>query len=223
MLNIYMDETRMRAEVDGGRHRDVIGGLWDEVGALQFDFLRAQGMAPQHMLLDVGCGSGRLAVLAVPYLEPGRYFGIDISPALLRAARDELAAAGCADRISATTFHATADFRPSAEMPAAFDFAIAQSVFTHLPLSHFTACLRSLRPRIAPGGLFFATFFTAPAGAEQFLHERGGVTTFAERDPFHFSVEAILAAARSEGWRAEWIGEWTHPRDQQMCSLSPPV
>lgn len=220
-LNSYMDEDSMAAEVEAGRHRDAIGGLWDELGALQLNFLRAQGMTPDHTLLDVGCGSGRLAVKAVPYLSDGRYYGIDMSPALLGAARGELEAQGLGAKLNPRTFHATADFRPPADMPP-FDFAIAQSVFTHLPLDYLRQCLDALRTRMAPGGRLFATFFVATRGVQELKHEPGGITTFADRDPFHYAVDQILEAALACSWAPRWIGAWDHPRDQQMCEFSPP-
>jgi hypothetical protein len=53
----YDDEANITASVARGDHQSVIGGLWDEVGQLQHDFLVAHGLQPTHRLLDVGCGS----------------------------------------------------------------------------------------------------------------------------------------------------------------------
>ena len=214
----YQDENALRARVETGRHREVIGGLWDEMGALQLDFLISRGLKAEHFLLDLGCGSGRLAVKAVPYLAQDRYHGLDISPSLLQAAREEVEAGGFGNRISGRTFHATSDFRPAAEMPA-FDYVIAQSVFTHLPLERFGAALDAIRSHVKPGARFYATFFTAVAGTHKMHHKRGGVTTYIDRDPIHFAVEEIIGMERQKGWLANWIGEWNHPRDQQMAEF----
>ena len=32
---------------------------WEEVGRAQFDYLRKEGLQPQHYMLDVPCGSFR--------------------------------------------------------------------------------------------------------------------------------------------------------------------
>jgi SAM-dependent methyltransferase len=220
MDNLYQDEDRMRRAVSEGRHREIVGGMWNEIGALQFEFLKAHGLQPQHTVLDLGCGSGRLAAKAVPYLQSDCYYGIDISPALLAAAQQEIIAAGYGERLSDRTFYAAANFEPSAEMPP-FDFSIAQSLFTHLPLSQFTIALNGIRRSLKPSGRFFATFFIAPAGIQVLAHEPGGVVSYLDRDPFHFAVDDILGAARTAGWCAQWIGGWAHPRDQQMCELWP--
>jgi len=66
-------------------HREYIGGLWDEVGSLQFNFLCAQGLRPEHRLLDIACGSLRLGVRAIPYLETGHYLGLDKESGLVAA------------------------------------------------------------------------------------------------------------------------------------------
>ena len=67
-----------RALADG-RHRDIVGGRWDETGRLQIALLTARGLQPHHHLLDIGAGSLRLGCKAVPYLDPGHYWGTDAS------------------------------------------------------------------------------------------------------------------------------------------------
>ncbi len=218
-INSYDDEQNVRRVVAGGGHRDLIGGLWEEMGDLQLSFLRARGLMPSHTLLDVGCGAGRFAVRVVPYLDVGRYFGIDLSPTLLDSARDELRAIGQLERLGAHALTTTADFTPHPDTPP-IDIAIAQSVFTHLPLDAFGTCLAALAPRMSPGGRFFATFFVAPEGAGATRHEPGGAVTYPDADPFHFTVDAILEQGRTSQWSPEWIGGWNHPRDQQMCMLT---
>ena len=96
----YHDVDLMRDRIALGEHRDVVGGLWDELGALQFDFLRAQGLEPPDRLLDVGCGALRAGVKLVPYLEPGGYYGIDLRQELLDAGYErEIAPLGLEDRL----------------------------------------------------------------------------------------------------------------------------
>ena len=66
-------------------HRDYVGGMWDEIGELQFSFLKRQGLRPDQVLLDIACGSLRLGVKAIPYLQPGHYLGIEKEQQLLDA------------------------------------------------------------------------------------------------------------------------------------------
>ena len=53
---------------------------------LQLAFLISEGLRRDTRLLDMGCGVGRFARKVVPYLEPGRYTGVDISAAALEHA-----------------------------------------------------------------------------------------------------------------------------------------
>lgn len=206
MHSRYEDERQMRDAVDSGAHRSVVGGLWDEIGELQLQFLRSQGLRPEHRLLDIGCGAGRAAVKIAPYLNPGNYYGLDISPALLSAAEKELAAIGCAGTLRATPSFGSGGW-------PRFDFAIAQSVFTHVPLVALTTCLRATQ-----ADRMFATFFIGD-GSE--VRHPSGVVTHADCDPFHASVNAIECCARDAGWDFTWIGEWGHPRGQQIGLFVP--
>lgn len=48
-------------------------------GRVQFDYLVANGLKPEHRFLDYGCGPMRGGVHVVPYLTDGTYVGADIS------------------------------------------------------------------------------------------------------------------------------------------------
>src|SRR5215472_262077 len=95
MTSSYDDKAALEAEVRAGRHRECVGGLWEEVGQLQLDFLVAQGLMPHHRLLDIGCGSLRGGVKLIRYLCAGHYAGIDLHESLLNAGYEiELAREG---------------------------------------------------------------------------------------------------------------------------------
>jgi SAM-dependent methyltransferase len=64
----------------------AIGAGFDEVGRVQAGILRHYGLEPNHYLIDVGCGSGRLAKPMAGYLK-GRYLGFDLVPDLVEHAR----------------------------------------------------------------------------------------------------------------------------------------
>ena len=56
----------------------MVGGMWDEIGRLQFEFLRARGLKADHWLLDIGCGCLRGGIHAIKYLKTGNYYGFCI-------------------------------------------------------------------------------------------------------------------------------------------------
>ena len=79
-------------------HREAVGGLWEEMGRLQFDFLVEQGLQPHHKFLDIGCGSMRGGRHFIAHLDPGNYFGVDREAKLLSSGKTELAAQGLLER-----------------------------------------------------------------------------------------------------------------------------
>lgn len=209
-----MDETLMEQRLVNEGHRAVVGGMWDVIGPLQRDFLVSQGLRPEHNVLDVGCGALRGGVPLAGYLDANRYYGIDISQRLLDAGyAQEIESGELAAKLPRDHLFATEDF----EVPfaARFDFAIAVSLFTHLPLPLYTRCLERIAPNFAPGGVFFATVFEG----EGSILRPSGVTTHDDKDPFHFT-RAGLRDATPALWEFDWHGEWGHPRDQQMVRLT---
>lgn len=220
--NSYFDLERNRDGVRAGLHRQLIGDQWDAIGSLQFEFLVSEGLKPEHKLLDIGCGSLRGGVHFVNYLEPGNYYGSDLNQAFLDAGYDiELAEAGIQAKLPRDNLTCTDSF----DLPwpdAIFDFAIAQSVFTHLTFNRIRQCLVRTAPKMRPGGTFFATFFELPQGMpsdQPLRHDPGGKVTYDVRDPYHYTVRDLSFAIGDLPWRLRYIGDWNHPRAQRMCAF----
>src|SRR5436309_1445834 len=92
--NPYLKQLTDR-DIRKGAHRDAVGGMWDEIGRLQFEFIRGRGLQQGHKLLDVGCGSLRGGVHFARYLDAGNYYGTDLNPSYLKAGLEvEIPAAG---------------------------------------------------------------------------------------------------------------------------------
>ena len=64
-------------------HREYVGGMWEEIGRLQFDFLVQQGLKSTHCFLDIACGCLRGGINFIQYLEPGNYLGIEKESSLI--------------------------------------------------------------------------------------------------------------------------------------------
>jgi SAM-dependent methyltransferase len=217
--NSYTDADRLEQRVEDGRHRKVIGGRWDQLGNLQLDFLRQRGLRPHHAVLDVGCGSLRAGVKLVPYLEPGNYYGIDLNDVLIEAGYErEIVPAGLDDRLPRANLAVNDSFDASG-FDRRFDFAIAHSVFTHVPWNDIRLCLEMLCDVMADDGSFFATYFELPEdepSRSHVVHAPGDLETSANADPYHYRVSDLHHACRGLPWRVHWHGEWGHPRGQKM-------
>lgn len=216
-VNVY-GRTLLPEQIEALEHRDLVGGLWDELGVLQFEFMKSRGLLPGHRLLDVGCGALRGGVHFIRYLDPGRYHGLDVNASLIDAGRRELAAAGLADREPQLIVDDRFDV---GRFGGSFDCALAVSLFTHLPMNHIVRCLSEVRGVLAPGARFYASFFETPYSAHlaPLTHAPGGVVSYYDADPYHYSIAEIAFVAGLAGLQVENIGTWSHPRDQRMLAF----
>jgi SAM-dependent methyltransferase len=205
--------------VDPNWHRRAVGGRWEEMGRLQFDYLVAQGLEPSHAMLDVGCGSLRGGIHFIRYLDAGKYTGVDINPRLIDAGKRELRAAGLDAKRARLLVTRGFDFEKAGPT---FDYALAQSVFTHIPLNDVTRCLVNVAKVLNSGGRFYATVHLDPRGkngVSDLDHERpdGSIlATHYDRDPFHYALETLEWACEGTGLKVSCLGDWGHPHGQKM-------
>ncbi len=180
-----------------GRHRDIVGGRWDETARVQMRILQDAGLRPAHLLLDIGCGSLRLGHRAVPFLDPGHYWGTDASGALMRRGWEtELADKA---RLPVAQLVEDADFAFPG-VPDGIGFAIAFGVFTHLPPAALDTCLRSVAARFPRLRAFLFTVFEGDGPGP--LRQPDGVATHSGRPPYHRPAEAVAAAVAAAGLTA---------------------
>jgi len=214
-VNIYYSRQLSEAEIKSGEHRAFVGGLWKELGILQFEFMKKIGLLPKHKLLDVGCGAMRGGLYFVDYLDAGNYYGLDINTSLIEAAKIELSAAGLESKAP----HLLVDDRFHFSLfDTEFDYALAVSVFTHLDANRILRCLINMQKNLKPGGRFYATFFEAPESLHlnAIKHTPGGVVTNYDSDPFHYSYSEMKYLAEQAGMKMEGVIDWLHPRNQKM-------
>jgi cyclopropane fatty-acyl-phospholipid synthase-like methyltransferase len=195
----------------------LVGGQWDEIGRLQFDFMTSKGLTPASKLLDVGCGALRGGVHFVPYLDDGNYYGIDINKSLLKAGEQELRKAGLRKRIHLQR----TDCFDAAGFGVRFDYGIAVSLITHLCANQIIYCFLQMRRVMHEGSRFYFTFFEVPELPIPDKYSQGRVVTHFLSDPFHYTRDQIEYCARASGLAPHYIGEWGHPRNQQMLELRP--
>jgi SAM-dependent methyltransferase len=175
---------------------------WLEFGQMQFDYLVKHGLVATDHMLEVGCGNLRAGRLFIDYLDPGNYYGIDISPDILLAAQDVLTESGLQDKLPTLTpvRDLTLTFLPAAY----FTVVNANSVFTHCPLPIIDECFAHVGRIMAPGGIFDFTFYRAD-DAEYDVH----------REDFYYRTDTLLELARTHGLEARLMDDWHDPYDLQ--------
>lgn len=202
-----------------GRHREIVGGRWDETARAQIAALLDEGMQPHHRLLDIGCGCLRLGHRAVAFLDPGNYWGTDASAALMQRGWEAELTPDLQARLPRDHLIEDAAFAFPG-VPADIDHAIAFGVFTHLPASALRPALASLRTRIPGLRKLLLTVFLAPEGQSGPLRQPDGVVTHPDRPPYHRAAMDVEADAGAAGFRLVWRDRQL-PRGQRLCVLEP--
>lgn len=221
-INILLDQISYQLVQDenSNLHRERVGGLWEEIGKLQFDFLVENGLTPEHYFLDVGCGSLRGGVHFIQYLKRGHYFGIDKDKSLLDAGKFvEIKRYDLADKDPIMVQMDDFNFESLVQK---FDYALAQSVFTHLPVNSIIRCIMNIEKVLVEGGKFFATFFENSHGKfnlEDIMHfQKDGPdsATYFDKDPYHYDFNTFKWICEGTNLKVDYIGNWNHPRNQKM-------
>lgn len=184
VMNIVMPENEMR--------RDLIESAQLESG---------------HCVLDLGCGTGSLA-LAVNTHREIEMHGVDVDPRMLMRARAK-----------ARTAHANiaftcADARALPYADARFDRVVSSLVLHHLTSAEKVTALRECRRVLAPGGSLHIVDWGKPAG----LYARIAFTSVRLVDGFaptadhaHGTLRDRMLAAgfgcvEESTMRATWFG-----------------
>ena len=174
----------------GGGGSDVFKAVGDQfLGYL----VELCGLQPGDAVLDVGCGSGRIALPLTEYLNrEGRYAGFDVSPP---------AVAWCSENISGShpNFefsvvdvkngaynpkgqHTSSDFRfPYPD--GSFDIVLLASVFTHMLPQDVQHYLHEIVRVLKPGGRSLITFFLLNEQSLALIAEGKGSLNFEHAMP----------------------------------------
>jgi len=181
---------------------------WLAIGQLQFDYLVGHGLRPEDRMLEIGCGNLRAGRLFIDHLEPGHYYGIDISPHILLAAQDTLVREGLQAKLPHLTLanDLTLAFLPDGH----FDVVHAHSVFSHSPLEVIEECLAHVGRVLKPDGFFDFTFDRTEGTEHQVL-----------REDFYYRTDTLLGLARRHGLHGRFMEDWERrPHGQSKIRVS---
>ena len=218
MENRYVDSHLKKDFSEGKNHRVVIGGLWDELGPLQFNYMKDQGLTPSDSLIDIGCGSFRGGTLFIPYLNAGQYYGFDINQKLIDAGvENEVTEQDHKNKVVLDNFHAATDFTLPPQWKN-IDAALSVSLFTHLTLNSIRLCLTRAHAVLKQGALYHSTVFTTHNKDVTEPCEQGmNIVTHSHKDPYHYTHADLDFIAQTSGYDLISVKEFGHPRHQKMA------
>ena len=147
--------------------------------------LELAGVERGQSVLDIGCGTGTLAIAATAHVGPtGSVAGIDASPQMVARATRKAVRAGAPARFQL----AAAEQLPFPDLHV--DVVLSTLMFHHLPRTTRQQCAIEMRRVLKPEGRVFVVDFGTPQrrrGLMAHFHRHGHVAVG--------DVEAILAGA----------------------------
>ena len=165
-------------------------------------------LQPGQRILDVGCGTGTMAIAVKRATQQVEVIGIDPDPKALRRARDKAVKAG----VSIQLDQGFADELPYAD--ASFDRVFSSFMFHHLPAEDRSKALRAMRRVLKTGGSLHLVDFEGPEdGRPTFLqrlfHHSDRLKDNSERRVLELMREAGFANSSKLSRRKMpmgWIG-----------------
>jgi SAM-dependent methyltransferase len=203
-LIAYSKHTDYRVERDP---YSAVGGMWEEIGELQFEFLVNNSLQPNHKLLDIGCGTLRGGRHFIKYLKAEKYSGIDISPKAIEYGKQLVKQEGLAEKQPRLLVVVELTFKEfDGEI---FDYLLAHSVFTHLKPESIYECFQNIGKIMNQDSVFFFTYKEASEFKQTGLKD------------FCYAFSFFQSLADKYGFNLMNLsGEFVHPRSQRMAMLS---
>jgi SAM-dependent methyltransferase len=202
---------RRDPELPPHRYRQIGPGDFRERGRTLAAMLVRNGLEPRHRVLDIGCGIGRVALGLTNVLSrDGSYEGFDVDARAIHWCRHNLTPRHPNFHFThanvATSRHneegiASAAYRFPFD-DAAFDFAFATSVFTHLEMDAALRYFEEAHRVLRPGGILLATVFLFDGRPSKFEFpiDRGDHRLTSSRSGVAFAEESLGRLLPSERW-----------------------
>jgi hypothetical protein len=184
---------------------------YDLIAAMAFNLLTTLGLRQHHCLLDIGCGSLRIGRLLIPYLNKGNYCGIEPNEWLVsEGVKKELGESLL--QIKSPQFLFSDSPAVLSRKNSIFDFAIAQSIFSHCGLDFIGLWLGAVSCALKVTGALIATFL---AGNED--SERSG---WVYPECVSYRLGTLQQLANKADLQFQML-DWKHPRQQWALFAKP--
>ncbi len=160
MKSLFKKTEKIQSGLKAGdlHYRAFIGPpeRYDLVSSMQFNLITKYGLRETHKFLDIGCGSLRGGRLFIIYLLEGNYYGVEpekwlVDDGIYFELGKQLI------KMKKPSFLYRTDFDFS-KFNQTFDFALAQSIFTHSSEYQIRQCISALSSVANHNFTFLASF-----------------------------------------------------------------
>lgn len=171
MHKITRAETRPEAAglvIHGAAKYDFIVWLFTLGGErrMRERMLRLARLKPGEHVLDMGCGTGTLAILAKRQVGDGLVYGVDASPEMVVRAGEKAKRAG----VEIVLKEGAVQDLPLAD--ASVDVVLCTLMLHHVPKRARAQIAREVRRVLKPGGRFLAVDFMKPSTRDRSVWSR---------------------------------------------------
>ena len=174
---------------------------YDLISAMVFNLLTCIGLRQDHKVLDIGCGSLRNGRLLIPYLNKGKYIGIEPNKWLVDdGIKNEIG--NDLVEIKKPIF-SYSDSMKDFKRPLNIDYAFAQSIFSHTGLDLLNKWFSEMSYHLKEDGILLATFLIDEKDSE----EEGWVYPGCVK----FIPDTVAKIAAKHGFNFQLLS-WFHPR-----------
>jgi SAM-dependent methyltransferase len=227
------------------RHLNISGaGPFRTFGKNTVDLCRQHAsLAPDDVVVDIGCGIGRTALALSDYLTAGEYYGFDVIEFAIEWCRQHIETSHANFHfVHADIFNLT--YNPRGKVQAErfvfpyadgiASFALATSLFTHMLPNSVENYLSQASRVLKSGGRFLSTWFLLDDSTERAMSGGRTLLEFKHRFARHaqaslHSPEQAVAFPRSDvehmfekhGFfiRGNYPGDWTGISDKKIHSM----
>ncbi len=151
--------------LDAGRPHPTLGKKlegdlpWEESGLHEMALFLEEGLRPEHVCVDYGCGSLRIGQHVMRYVDPGNYWGLDVTDRFYRDGVEMIGPEEIAERrpnLRVITPETVAEARAAEP-----DLVFAVAVLIHVPPEELDDLLRNLTTLVLPQTRAYVTYLSA--------------------------------------------------------------
>jgi SAM-dependent methyltransferase len=204
-------------------------GDYINIGKRHLGYFRdLAGLKPEHRVLDIGCGIGRMAYPLTGYLsEKGSYDGFDIVKSGIDWCKRNISQrfpnfrflyTGMYNQLYNTRDKADAGAFNFPYPDGCFDFVILTSVFTHMMPAEVSNYIVQIARVMKPGARCFVTFFVLNQESVRLMKETDTHMNF-PNDKGFYRLHSARVDTANVAYEESWISEQLENNKLEIESL----